>query len=501
MLFLFITSCEDNNLGLTQSKEKSSYKFKKVSLSDLPEIKSYLKSKNDNLFYKVESKIEGAIFDSENILETIDTLQRANYSFYFTYPDTPEGTFYNLVIGKTEDGEIKEPYVLKYTSDESHLEEFIHNKYDFNFFTGKIGVYKYTDFFESDSFYKGEEVCPPEYDAYGDPITCTDIEVNNGQNGGGGSSGGDGGISDGGSTPGTGGTGTGGGSEIVCYKNVTSCWCEGYNVGVHDHEPTVVTWDCYVYDKNKGETEICPECPIDSNGGVGVNTTTTTQKIDGILGNTLNNDQLSWLSNPDHSEEESETLKFLAQNNNEEGKAFTELAINTWMDNSELDLNSFNLFSEFIPDYKGRMTDEEIAIFDAMSIKNQTRYLFNAQKASEKASELFPGVQRNTKADAFRHSYFHSLNTYYINFELSELLGDAHEINTPNELILEKTMDLFNNQIGRNLSQSPPILMNGYGTLVIRVYDALQNGDLVYLNPLNTDGAINSNTQLINTNQ
>ena len=147
------------------------------------------------------------------------------------------------------------------------------------------------------------------------------------------------------------------------------------------------------------------------------------------------------------------------------------------------------------------MTDEEIAIFDAMSIKNQTRYLFNAQKASDKASELFPGVQRNTKADAFRHSYFHSLNTYYINFELSELLGDAHEINTPNELILEKTMDLFNNQIGRSLSLSPPILMNGYGTLVIRVYDALQNGDLVYLNPLNTDGAINSNTQLINTNQ
>jgi hypothetical protein len=84
---------------------------------------------NDNIFKS--SEINGAIFDEDNIMEVIDTLNRTNYSFQFTYPNTPIGTFYNLVVGKTPEGETKTPYVLKYVCDESHLNEFKTNDYNF----------------------------------------------------------------------------------------------------------------------------------------------------------------------------------------------------------------------------------------------------------------------------------------------------------------------------------------------------------------------------------
>jgi len=45
-------------------------------------------------------------------------------------------------------------------------------------------------------------------------------------------------------------------------------------------------------------------------------------------------------------------------------------------------------------------------------------------------------------------------------------------------------MDIFNNEAGRGLAQNPPINMNAYGTLLVRIFEAIQNGDLVYLNPI-----------------
>lgn len=191
----------------------------------------------------------------------------------------------------------------------------------------------------------------------------------------------------------------------------------------------------------------------------------------------------------------------LANKYSQESKNFAELAKDTYIDKSDFNLNDFDEFNQFIPDYKARMTQQELLIFNNMSKKFQTRYLYNANKAQNKAMELFPGMQRNTKADAFRHSYFHSLNTYFIGENLSIQLGDAHEIETPDSLILEKVMDLFNNQVGREKAKNPAIYFNAYGTLVVRIFDVVKNGNLKYLTPLNNDGTINSSTQLIPTNQ
>jgi len=72
----------------------------------------------------------------------------------------------------------------------------------------------------------------------------------------------------------------------------------------------------------------CPDCP-NPDGGVGVALTTTTKAINLILGNTLTNDQLRYLST--HSEEETEILRFLKQNNTEEGKDTAIEMINSLM--------------------------------------------------------------------------------------------------------------------------------------------------------------------------
>ena len=212
----------------------------------------------------------------------------------------------------------------------------------------------------------------------------------------------------------------------------------------------------------------------------------------------LNQNETTWLSN--NSLFLNNLFNFHVSHN-EESDVFLKMAIETYIDGSDFNLENYESLQGFIPPYKARMTSQELSIFESMTDLQQLRYLFNAQVATDKAIELLPGIQLNTKADAFRHAYFHGLNTYYIGYNLSLQLGDAHESETPANLILEKTMDLINNARGRELSQTPHIFSNGYGTISVRVYNDIQNGGLMYLYPLNADGTIYSNTILIPTNQ
>lgn len=185
---------------------------------------------------------------------------------------------------------------------------------------------------------------------------------------------------------------------------------------------------------------------------------------------------------------------FLAENqNSQEAMEFVELGLIILLDKSEFNFNEFDAFQQFIPDYESKMSQEELEIFNLLPNQRlQKQYLYNAYFATNKAMELFPECNRNNgtsfhndKADAYRHACFHALNTYYLGYDLSVQLGDAHETDTPLEYLLEKVMDLFNNQKGRDVSQNPPILMNGYGTIKLRIYNAVLNGDLMYLNPIN----------------
>mgnify|MGYP001292621453 CR=1 FL=1 len=87
--------------GIVFEELSDNFKQRTISLSDLSDVKKYIDEIIPTNGISKNSEIEGAIFDEDNVLEVIDTLQNTNYSLRFTYPDTPAGEFYNLVIGRT----------------------------------------------------------------------------------------------------------------------------------------------------------------------------------------------------------------------------------------------------------------------------------------------------------------------------------------------------------------------------------------------------------------
>jgi hypothetical protein len=188
----------------------------------------------------------------------------------------------------------------------------------------------------------------------------------------------------------------------------------------------------------------------------------------------------------------------LAGNVAQEAKDFGKEAVRAWLDGFN-DLTFDELF-EFEQDYKNRMSASEKAIFDSMSRFNQLGYLLNAQKATWRAEDLFPNSLYNGKGDAFRHAYWNGLNVILLGQNLAESLTTAHEDKPPEYpySYKEKQMDLFNNEVGRNRYN---FLSDGFSSLEQSILDALNTGQLRYLNNLDFYNQATSSSQLIPTNQ
>ena len=298
LVLLLFVNCQKEDLSTNQNQEvviKALYKHRKVSLEEIPKIKQEVIEKlNPEVFNRTEgSNSNQAIFDTENILGIIDTLNNANYSLQFRFPDTPISTFYNLVVGETPSGEVLTPYIMKYKCDDASLIDYIANGLDFSYFIGTVSMHKYTDFFALGEFDRTEILCPPELDEVGDPIPCDETTVS-----GSGSLGGFGSGSGSGNTgSGTGNIGgTGGGSFGCVYQGVYVVGCQGDNndtlhpigdcwnpngSGVVEYD----LWECYgepvnPTSPNQGEGEDigrtvnddCPPCNT-NDGGVPINTT------------------------------------------------------------------------------------------------------------------------------------------------------------------------------------------------------------------------------------
>jgi hypothetical protein len=127
---------------------------------------------------------------------------------------------------------------------------------------------------------------------------------------------------------------------------------------------------------------------------------------------------------------------------------------------SELAYLETRVSLEFENNYRKRMTENELKIFDKLSRVQQLRYLNNAYTAQELAKTFYPeNTLHNGCGDAFRHSFFSGLNVASLGFELAKSLGDAHEVN-PGSPSIERSMDLYNNELGRNLAWG--LLKRGY---------------------------------------
>lgn len=126
------------------------------------------------------------------------------------------------------------------------------------------------------------------------------------------------------------------------------------------------------------------------------------------------------------------------------------------------------------------MSASELAIFDSLSWAQQYKYLLSAYNATKMANNLYPAsTQHNGLGDAYRHAFWNALSTIRLGETLTEQLTTAHE-DKPSTYpynYKEDQMDLFNNQVGRQL-------VNNAGLLWQIVKTALENGELRYLKPL-----------------
>ena len=293
---LLLWNCEKEDLkaSIVLQELDDKYHSRTIALDDIYDVKKHLDDLMPQRDINKTSEVEGAIFDEDHVLEVIDTLQNTNYSLRFTYPDTPPGEFYNLVIGRTPEGVLKTPFVLKYTCDDNFLEDYIAHDFNMYYFKGMVKMHVYTDFFSVDAFSRTTGSCPPELDAVGDPVACEEnpIGIGTGSGGPGSSSGGPGGSPGG---PGGSSGGTGG-------LNISlTCTCVGHSVTqINDGTCTCTSYvlEIFMTNSNNRTTEDCPSCassnPI---GGIGVNE----PSISSMIGNIknvlvdLNPSELYWL--------------------------------------------------------------------------------------------------------------------------------------------------------------------------------------------------------------
>ncbi|MDH7913984.1 hypothetical protein [Winogradskyella sp. SYSU M77433] len=162
------------------------------------------------------------------------------------------------------------------------------------------------------------------------------------------------------------------------------------------------------------------------------------------------------------------------------------------------------------------LTDEEkwlIAAFPAQA------FIINANRdPAEDETEVRFGINGiNDKSDAFRHAFFNAMNSNDAGDKVARYFSTAHESEVPANWVLEKQMDLHNNDVGHIIGDNASFFVSDQD-LSNAVYQAVLDGELVYLFPINyadpnfwddlstteiNDGnhGISNSTQIIPTDQ
>jgi hypothetical protein len=158
-----------------------------------------------------------------------------------------------------------------------------------------------------------------------------------------------------------------------------------------------------------------------------------------------------------------------------------------WEDENWLDGN-FSFGDDDQDGVYDRLTTREmelVKIFPEQAIMINN----NRKKAENETRALFGANGLNDKTDAFRHAYWQAMNERDCgvnpgNRPIAKMFADAHESETPTQLLMEMEMDLWNNQVGLDLGHGkiPFVHTDNYFSDII--LDKLQNGSLRYLKPI-----------------
>ena len=243
-LLVVSASCQ-NELKIESTLSENSkqpFDMEVMKLLDVPEIEKFVleltqnKTQKSNKYSSMSTN--DISFNFDKILKVTDTVNHQNYSLRFTYNNTPQNVFYNLIVSKSSTGKIK-AFVEKYNCNADRFEFYKNSQYDFQNFYGTVDLYDVRLFFNGTGSLARtieSEPCPPLYYPNGDPMpTATSFIYAGGTS----SQSSGAGTTTGGSTN-SGSTGTGG-----------ATWGAGISVIVTNTNPSTAT---------TSTAGTCPQC-------------------------------------------------------------------------------------------------------------------------------------------------------------------------------------------------------------------------------------------------
>ena len=241
-----------------------------VSAGDIPWIMNRLEQDLGQLQEAGRSSNGGATptafgeLDLEKIMEVIDSLDNAAYTFWLDDGDNSPYTFSNLVVKKQADGMVEAPYINDFKVDPNYEEAFLESGFSMAHFTGGVSK-RYLNALETTKLNQAN--LGGLMDRLDDP-SCPATPIDGGRSGGGGE------------TPGDTGNppGPGGAFGETCTMYTISSEVYYKEVGHWDgkYHPSTTTipqrlyinvWDCYEWaDQSANDGENCPGQESGENG-------------------------------------------------------------------------------------------------------------------------------------------------------------------------------------------------------------------------------------------
>ena len=540
-----LSSCQqDDNTSPVEQNEAHAHHntIRTVSAGDIPEVMDFLRTKSNDQLQFVLTNDQGVYDGTRNHTEDLslttpllDQIKQAtngygksSYSFKLIEEETKEGVYFlNLIV--KEYGDMLYMYILKYVPSQDWLDTY-QGDFSLGSFKGEIYVYSETGRYVAvvnldngvsvSSEGRANDECP-------DP---TDPDNPDGNSGG--SPSGDGG-SDGSTTSGTGPGSSG--SDIPIDITAEFGWRCNWRNQLHANPNDCNNpgmggeWVILIDDAHRSMINdvVCPppnnDCDVDCEFGVGPNCECLpedTEEVETIdvpttieinpgqilrdrLGIETDSPEDLLLSDNPYIEEA--ILDLLSENSwNDDDLAWVNDLLETllitgiedfdefnypgidegfhfewWLDKDFINENiSFDLLDEGLGDLTAR---EKVLVvlypIQALIIKN------NKEPATLETVDRFGFNGRNEKSDAFRHAFFNAMNANDAGRRVANLFSDAHESEVPTNLILEKEMDLFNNEVGLDIGDDASIFVSDQ-ELSDQVWDALTDGELRFLDPL-----------------
>ena len=135
----------------------------------------------------------------------------------------------------------------------------------------------------------------------------------------------------------------------------------------------------------------------------------------------------------------------------------------------------------------GKNATKEELLLVAKYPTQSVKIFNNSSTASNTASNLYKAETLYLgNGDAFRHAYWNALNVKSVGADIAKAFANAHESETPEGN--DKTMDLRNNTVGRNIGRSYSNSSNA--TIKNKVIEAVNQGRLYRLYNNNIKGKL-----------